>query len=119
METQRLEKIVKEIREGRISPSAAVELLRNLPYENLGFANIDHHRTLRKGFPEVIYGQSKTSEQILEIASRIIDTSGRVLVTRLAAEKYAEIKKKLAQMLPKKPAPYAKTNTSPGLQKRK
>jgi NCAIR mutase (PurE)-related protein len=61
---------------------AALERVRHLPFENLGFANVDHHRALRHGIPEVIFAMGKTTEQVVAIASRLLDHEGNVLITR-------------------------------------
>jgi hypothetical protein len=72
------------VRGGELSIDAALDELRGLPYEGLGdFATLDHHRALRSGQPEVVLGQGKTPEQVIEIARRIVEESGKVLVTRV------------------------------------
>ncbi len=68
--------------DGSLDPEAALEKLRVLPYENLGFARIDHHRHLRRGFPEVVYCPGKTVEQIAVIVERLAAGGGTVLATR-------------------------------------
>lgn len=70
----------------------ALAQLANLPYEELGFAKIDHHRALRRGFPEVIFGLGKTAEQIAAIAARLASTSERVLVTKVSEECFDAVK---------------------------
>ena len=70
----------------------ALNQLENLPFEDLGFAHIDHHRTLRRGFPEVIFCQNKTTEQAVTIMQRMAEHSD-VLATRANKEMYQEIKK--------------------------
>lgn len=67
---------------GTTSVEAALEELRLLPYEDLGFAKVDHHRALRDCLPEVILGEGKTPDQVVEIARRLVERSGRLLVTR-------------------------------------
>ncbi len=74
-----------------MSVEAAVESLRLLPYEDIGFAKVDHHRSLRDGFPEVVLGQGKSPEQVAAIASTLATRSGRVLVTRAAPEAFAAV----------------------------
>src|SRR5262249_857099 len=64
----------------------ALERLRGMPYEDLGFAQLDHHRGLRNGFPEVVLGEGKTADQVIAIAGRLAAAGGNVLVTRLAAD---------------------------------
>ena len=93
MDLAQLKKILLKLKSGKISPSEAVELLRSLPYKNLGFAKVDHHRQLRKGFPEVIYCPGKTVEQIKKIAL----LQKNVLATRADEKIYKEIKKVLPQ----------------------
>jgi NCAIR mutase (PurE)-related protein len=65
-----------------LTPAAAAERLKTLPYEDLGFAKVDHHRALRRGFPEAVFGAGKTPEQILAIVERIVAGGQSVLVTR-------------------------------------
>lgn len=86
MDRARLAELLDAVRRGTCPVDEALERLRALPYEDLGFARIDHHRGLRNGFPEVIFGQGKTPEQIVAIAERLVAAGGNVLVTRLAAE---------------------------------
>ena len=74
------------MREGRVSPEEAAERLKTLPFENLGFATVDHHRALRRGFGEVIFGAGKTPEQIAAIVDRIASRGQNVLITRTTRE---------------------------------
>ena len=62
-----------------------------MPYRDLGFARVDHHRALRKGFPEVVYGQGKTPEQVAKLAATILEGTDRLLVTRVAPEVFATV----------------------------
>ena len=73
----------------------AVVQLRNLPYEDLGFAKLDHHRALRRDFPEVVLGQGKTAEQIAAITERLAAVADRVLVTRASPESFAAVRERL------------------------
>ncbi len=73
--------------------------LRDLPYESLGFAELDHHRALRKGFPEVVLGEGKTPEQIAAIAERLAARSDRLLVTRADVEVYRVVKERVPDAL--------------------
>ncbi|MGI8913259.1 MAG: nickel pincer cofactor biosynthesis protein LarB [Chloroflexota bacterium] len=84
MEPEQLRMLLNAVRDGVRSPDEALEALRVLPYEDLGYAQVDHHRFLRQGFPEVIYGEGKTPEQIVGIASRLRVNAVPVLVTRLS-----------------------------------
>ncbi len=70
--------------------------LAALPYEDLEFANLDHHRALRKGFPEVVYGLGKTPEQVATIAESILRHSDRLLVTKTGPESYAAVRERVA-----------------------
>jgi NCAIR mutase (PurE)-related protein len=81
-----LDTLLRAVREGRVSPEEAAERLKTLPFENLGFATVDHHRALRRGFGEVIFGAGKTPEQIAAIVDRIASRGQNVLITRTTAE---------------------------------
>jgi hypothetical protein len=89
------EDILKKVYEHRLSPEEAVEHLKDYPYQDLGFAKIDHHRELRKGIPEIIYGLGKTGPQILKIGREIIRKGGNLLVTRVEPEIYRALKGKI------------------------
>jgi NCAIR mutase (PurE)-related protein len=93
MDTQRLSQLLRGVERGEVTIEAAVERLRLLPYEDLGFAQPDHHRTLRTGFPEVIFGMGKTPEQIALIAKTITAQSDLLLVTRASAEAYELVRR--------------------------
>jgi len=86
-----LEQLLAAVQGGSCSVDEALERLRHLPYEDLGFAKVDHHRGLRNGFPEVILGEGKDAAQIVAIAERLQATGGDVLVTRLGAEPAREL----------------------------
>jgi NCAIR mutase (PurE)-related protein len=81
-----LHELLGAVKDGRISPEEAAERLRALPYEDLGFATLDHHRALRRGAPEVVYGAGKTPEQIAIIVERMAAAGHNVLVTRASEE---------------------------------
>ena len=80
---EKLKAVLEAVQSRSLSVESALEELRHLPYEDLGFAKIDHHRGLRDHLPEVILGQGKTPEQIAAIGERLVAESGRLLVTRL------------------------------------
>ena len=82
MRAEQLKKLLEQVRGGDISIDQAVEKLRHLPFEDLGFACIDHHRQIRRGFPEVIYCPGKTTEQIIKIFSNLAEKGNNVLATR-------------------------------------
>jgi len=94
MDPERLRKILKAVEQGEMTADGAAEKLRTLPFkafEDLGFAKIDHHRSLRRGFPEVIFGPGKTPSQIAAIASRLAETGQVVLVTKTTEEAYRAV----------------------------
>jgi pyridinium-3,5-biscarboxylic acid mononucleotide synthase len=80
--TEQLEGLLADVAAGRITPEAALGRLRNLPFEDLSFARIDHHRALRQGHPEVVFCEGKTAEQVLAICERLEAASGSFLGTR-------------------------------------
>src|SRR3954468_19603009 len=82
MDQQQLRQLLEEVQTGNVEVGAALDRLRHLPFEDIGFAKVDHHRSIRCGMPEVVFGKGKTPEQIVEIATRILARSGNVLVTR-------------------------------------
>ena len=86
MNQEHIRQLLEKVASGNLAPDKALEQLRDLPFENLGFAHIDHHRALRTGFPEVIFGQGKTREQIVSIAERITEHGSQMLATRLAED---------------------------------
>jgi NCAIR mutase (PurE)-related protein len=90
---ERIKQLLEEARDGRMSIDEATEQLAHLPYEDLEFARIDHHRALRHGFPEVILGQGKTIEQITRIAERILAYHANLLVSRTTEEVFQAILK--------------------------
>lgn len=84
MQTKKLKLLLQQVQTGQLDVESALAELRTLPYENLDcFATIDHHRALRNGFPEVVFGQGKQPEQVVAIARRLIERSDKVLVTRV------------------------------------
>ncbi|HBG17084.1 MAG TPA: nickel pincer cofactor biosynthesis protein LarB [Firmicutes bacterium] len=84
--------LLYEVKEGKVSPEKALESLADLPYEDLGFAKIDHHRQLRQGATEVIYCPGKTDEQVIEIFKRLAPKGGNILATRAAEGTYQKVK---------------------------
>ena len=88
MNREELLNALNAVRDGAMTPEAALGLLDRAPFEDLGFAKVDHHRALRNGAGEVIYGAGKTAEQIAAIAGRIVAAGGKnVLITRMDAGK--------------------------------
>lgn len=97
IDERKLRKLLEEMRDGALSVDEALERLRDLPYEDIGFAEVDHHRALRTGFPEVVLGEGKTAEQIATIAERLASHSEKLLVTRAGVEAYRAVKEKLPE----------------------
>jgi NCAIR mutase (PurE)-related protein len=95
MDEQRLREMLQSLESGVLSVDEALDRLRHLPYEDLGFAEVDHHRALRTGFPEVILGLGKTPEQIASIAERLAANTDRLLVTRVDPQAYQLVRQRL------------------------
>jgi pyridinium-3,5-biscarboxylic acid mononucleotide synthase len=93
MDPDRVVELLMQVRQGKVSVGQAVARLRHLPFEDLGFAKIDHHRALRRGFPEVILGEGKEPHEIAAIVRALRRRKTNVLVTRLSAQKMALLKK--------------------------
>ncbi|MBW2107071.1 MAG: nickel pincer cofactor biosynthesis protein LarB [Deltaproteobacteria bacterium] len=92
MDANALKQLLGSVAAGRTSVDDAVLRLKRLPFEGLQYAHVDHHRSLRKGFPEVIFGQGKSAGQILGIARAMVQAGDAVLVTRLSERKARQIK---------------------------
>jgi len=89
-------KILESVKAGVLAPGEAIERLKHLPFEDLGFAKIDHHRALRQGFAEVIFGKGKTPQQVAAIVRAMLrqkDSRHNILVTRASAKLFAPVKK--------------------------
>ncbi|MGD0948516.1 MAG: nickel pincer cofactor biosynthesis protein LarB [Candidatus Binatia bacterium] len=98
MDVNRLRELLAQVSAGTVSAEKALELLRSLPFEDLGFAKVDHHRSLRTGFPEVIFGSGKTADQIIEIARRLNDKAQNVLITRLGRAEAEQVRLAFPEM---------------------
>lgn len=92
MDRGQIESLLNEVHAGSTSVADALERLRNLPFEDLGFAKVDHHRALRTGMPETIFAASKTPEQVAAIFARMAKAGGNVLATRASREAYAAVR---------------------------
>ena len=92
MNSNDIEEILKAHSNGNLSVAEATDRLQNLSYENIGYARVDHARAVRQGFPEVIFGQGKTKEQVIGIFEKLVARSRNVLITRTTAEVYGEIR---------------------------
>jgi NCAIR mutase (PurE)-related protein len=95
MNAESIRKLFDEVRKGKLSPDEAVARLRHLPFEDLGFAKVDHHRALRAGMPEVILGVGKTPAQVAAIFARLAKHGGNILATRANEKQFAAVKKKV------------------------
>ncbi|MBC7962291.1 MAG: nickel pincer cofactor biosynthesis protein LarB [Steroidobacteraceae bacterium] len=91
MHPENIKNLLQSVRDGALSIDDALQHLKQLPYQDLGCAQVDHHRELRQGMPEVIFGEGKTVEQILAIMTAMSAKGSSVLVTRLAQEKSRKI----------------------------
>ena len=96
MNSQELLKLLESVQAGKLEPAKAIERLKHLPFEDLDFAKIDHHRTLRQGFAEVIFGKGKTPEQIAAIVRAMLakkDSKHNILITRAEARIFSAVKR--------------------------
>src|SRR5689334_13427829 len=94
-----LKTLLDQVRAGGVTPESAqdqlLQYLRQAPFEDLGFARVDHQRRLRQGFPEVVFGPGKTPEQVAAIAERIVSAGHTLLVTRTDAAAYAAVAERI------------------------
>jgi NCAIR mutase (PurE)-related protein len=98
MNETRLRELLEKIRAGDLSVNQGIEALKKLPFEDLGWACLDHHRHIRGGFPEVVYGPGKTCKQLVDIITRLISVGGPVLVTRVSEEQSESVIKAIPEM---------------------
>src|SRR5688500_5893985 len=96
MQEATLRKLLDDVRSGRVDADAAVAALKSLPLRELADSTIDTHRALRTGLPEVVFGEGKTIEQLIPACSTILEANGKVLATRLDAEKGATLQQRFA-----------------------
>ncbi len=87
--------LLEQVRAGKLGVDSAMERLRHLPFEDIGFAKVDHHRALRHGMPEVIFAQGKTPQQVVAIASHLLEGAKNVLITRADPKTAALVKRKI------------------------
>ncbi|HMD77981.1 MAG TPA: nickel pincer cofactor biosynthesis protein LarB [Terracidiphilus sp.] len=92
MDRALIEALLNEVREGRTGVNEAVDRLRDLPFEDLGFAKLDHHRALRTGMPEVIFAAGKTAAQVAAIFARMAKAGGNALATHATREMYEAVR---------------------------
>ncbi len=93
MDQQNLREFLLRFQAGEKNLDEVIEKLKHLPFENLGFAHVDHHRAIRQGFPEVIFGRGKTPEQVAGIAEKLLEHSANVLVTRTDRQAFEFVQK--------------------------
>src|SRR5260221_12759543 len=96
MNSQDILKLLEAVQSGKLEPAKAIERLKHLPFEDLGFAKVDHHRALRQGFAEVIFGKGKTPEQIAGIVRAMLakkDSRHNILITRADAKIFSAVKR--------------------------
>src|SRR3954465_3846242 len=92
MDQDQLRALLQEVGAGGVEIDSAIERLRHMPFQDLGFAKVDHHRALRHGMPEVIFGKGKTVEQVQKIAQALLANSRNLLLTRATPEMAEGIK---------------------------
>src|SRR5437764_11978189 len=86
MDQGQLRSLFEQVRSGAVDLDTAMNRMRHMPFEDLGFAKVDHHRALRHGIPEVIFAKGKTPEQVVAIAASLLNNSPNVLITRADRE---------------------------------
>jgi NCAIR mutase (PurE)-related protein len=92
MTTHQLRALLENVREGDTPVDSALEQLRHMPFEDLGFAKVDHHRAIRHGMPEVVFGKGKTVDQVVAIATALLARSENLLLTRASSEMAIAVK---------------------------
>jgi NCAIR mutase (PurE)-related protein len=97
MKSEQVLDLLNKIREGKITPDQGLEKLKHLPFEDLGFARVDHHRTLRQGFPEVIFSPGKTPEQVASIVRSLLRQKSNILITRSSKTVYNRVRRVTAK----------------------
>jgi NCAIR mutase (PurE)-related protein len=98
MTERRIRDLLDQVAAGRMSPVAAFKVLGELPFEDLGFAKIDSHRSVRRGVPEVIFGEGKTAVQLGEIGQRVLASGSNLIITRLDEDKARAVGRKLRSL---------------------
>ena len=91
MDNDVLIQLLDSVAQGQLSVNEAADKLRHIAYEDIDFAHVDHHRSLRKGFPEVIFGEGKTADQVIGILDRMKDQENVILVTRMEQKKAEKV----------------------------
>lgn len=93
MDREKIRELLEKVKAGKVEVAEALRVLKSLPYEDLGFAKIDTHRDLRRGFPEVIFCKGKTVEQIIKIIEKVSAGNGFIMATKVNKEVYEAIRK--------------------------
>lgn len=99
MDADQLRQLLERVSSGEVSVAQASEKLSSLPFADLGFARLDHHRAVRQGVPEVVFGEGKTTEQILAITDALAGRDLPVLLTRLASDAAEQLRKKYPEAM--------------------
>lgn len=99
MDSKELQVLLQNLKNGDIDVNDAIQRLKHLPFEDLGHANVDHHRQLRLGFPEVIFGEGKSVGQITQIVTALLDKGGNVLVTRVDEPRALQLKEHFPRLV--------------------
>ena len=92
MDQSYLQNILNKVSQGEMKPEAAMEFLKNLPFEDLGFANIDQHRNIRTGYPEAIFSQGKTPVQVAAIVKQMMKNNSNIMATRASKEVFESVR---------------------------
>lgn len=98
MKEEDIREMLLRYKEGNLSEDAMIQKIRSIPFEDMGFAEVDHHREMRQGFPEVIYAEGKTKEQVLSIMEALYENgTGNLMATRASREKYEFVRARLTE----------------------
>src|SRR5271170_4057133 len=97
MDQDQLRALLAQVSAGAVDVDAAMERMRHMPFEDLGFAKLDHHRALRHGIPEVVFGKGKTTEQVIAIAGKLLERAQNVLITRASPEMAGAVLRELPE----------------------
>ncbi len=93
MNPEQVLELLEKVRKGTLTPDQGLERLKHLPFEDLGFARVDHHRTLRQGFPEVVFAPGKKPEQVVAIVKSLLRQKANILVTRSDSRTYNRVRR--------------------------
>lgn len=91
MDKKKIKQILNDVKTGKVSINSALEELKHLPYEDIGFAKVDHHREIRHGIPEVIFAEGKETKEVRDIAEAMLKKSGKVLITKASKDVYKNV----------------------------